>query len=344
MMSAVLTRQTPNVANPFALSGQNNIPRNVLAESDQQREIAEIQAALIIAKRFQRNEREAMDRILRACTRPGLAEGALYSYSRGGSAITGPSIRLAEVAAQCWGNIQFGIRELEQRNGESTMQAYAWDLETNTKQEKKFQVSHLRHTKKGRYTLEDPRDIYELTANQGARRLRACILSIIPGDVIEAAIQQCEQTLKTTADTGPEAIKKMLAAFEKFHVSKAQIEQRIQCRIEAIRPAQMIQLKKIYASLRDGMSEVNDWFEVIKTPVLNEPKPLPDYPVERFAADLEKWKNDSKAGVIHPEQLIAMLSSKYHLTDEQKAQILALDNPPNNPSDSSNTPFETVGE
>ena len=42
---------------------------------------------------------EAMDKILQACTRPSLAEGALYSYSRGGSEITGPSIRLAEVAA-----------------------------------------------------------------------------------------------------------------------------------------------------------------------------------------------------------------------------------------------------
>jgi len=74
-MSAVLTRKTTSVANPFASEAANAPARNVLAESDQQREIAEIQAALIIAKRFQRDEREAMDRILRACTRSSLAEG-----------------------------------------------------------------------------------------------------------------------------------------------------------------------------------------------------------------------------------------------------------------------------
>lgn len=235
---------------------------NALADAGQQREIAEVQAAMVIAKRFPRNEIEAMDRIINACTRKSLAETALYSYARGGSEITGPSIRLAEVAAQAWGNINFGIRELEQRNGESTVEAYAWDVESNTRQVKVFQVKHERHTRSGSKKLEDPRDVYELVANQGARRLRACILGVIPGDVIEAAVKQCEHTMKANADTSPEGLQKLVDAFEPFGVSRTQIEKRIQCRLEAIRPAQVVQLKKVYASLRDGMSEPADWFEV----------------------------------------------------------------------------------
>ena len=82
----------------------------------------------------------------------------MYSYSRGGTEVTGPSIRAAETLAQCWGNIQFGVRELEQRGAESTVEAFAWDIETNTRQVKVFQVPHLRYTKKGSYRLEDPRD------------------------------------------------------------------------------------------------------------------------------------------------------------------------------------------
>ena len=73
--------------------------------------------------------------------------------------------------------------------------AYAWDLETNTRQTKVFSVPHIRSTKKGNTVSEDPRDIYELVANQAARRVRACILGIMPGDVIDSAIAQCEQTL-----------------------------------------------------------------------------------------------------------------------------------------------------
>lgn len=236
-----------------------------MVEVEQQRAISEVQGAIILAKRFPRNQLEALDRITTACQRPSLAEQALYSYARGGSEITGPSIRLAEAIAQNWSNLQFGIREIEQRNGESTVQAYAWDMETNVKQEKTFQVKHERYTKKGRYALEDPRDIYEMTANQGARQLRACILGIIPGDVIDAAVSQCEQTLKAKADTSPEALKKLVEAFAPYKVTKEQIEKRIQRRLDTITPAQLIQLRKIYNSLKDGMSGPLDWFDAALT-------------------------------------------------------------------------------
>lgn len=262
-MNAIATTTDQN--NPFGSQMQVRSAQNATAEAGQQREIAEVQAAMVIAKRFPRNQMEATDKILQACTRTSLAEGALYSYSKGGSDVTGPSIRMAEVLAQCWGNISFGIRELEQRNGESSVEAFAWDIETNTRQVKVFQVGHVRHSKSGVKKLTDPRDIYELVANQGARRLRACILGVIPGDVTEAAVKQCEETLHANADTSPEGIKKLTSAFEKIGISKEQIEVRIQRRIETIRPAQIVQLKKVYASLRDGMSEVGDWFDASAT-------------------------------------------------------------------------------
>ena len=236
-----------------------------LVEVEQQRAISEVQGAIILAKKFPRNQIECLDRIMTACQRPTLAEQALYSYSRGGTEITGPSIRLAEAIAQNWSNLQFGIKELEQRNGESTVEAFAWDVETNVKQVKIFQVKHVRHTKKGSYNLEDPRDIYELTANQGARRLRACILGIIPGDVIDAAVSQCEQTLKAKADTSPEALKKLVEAFGHYKVTKEQIEKRIQRRLDTITPAQLVALRKIYNSLKDGMSGPMDWFDAVLT-------------------------------------------------------------------------------
>lgn len=250
--------------NPFATSPAPRQPdHGALAASDQQRSIAEVQASMMIARANPRDQRRAMDNILNACTRPSLAESALYSYSRGGTDITGPSIRLAEAMAQNWGNMNFGIREISQANGESTVQAYAWDVESNTRREVVFQVPHLRFTRAGSKKLEDPRDIYELVANQGARRLRACILAVIPGDVTEAATKQCEVTLHASADTSPESIKKMCDAFGSMGVNRAQLEARIQRRLESIQPAQVVALKKIFSSLRDGMSGVADWFPVI---------------------------------------------------------------------------------
>lgn len=232
-----------------------------MAQTDQNRAVAEVQAAMMIANMNPRNQRTAMDRILNACTRQSLAESAVYQFARGGANVSGASIRLAEAIAQQWGNIQFGIRELEQRSGESTVQAFAWDVETNTRREVTFHVAHELHTRKGVKKLTDPRDIYEMVANQGARRLRGCILAIIPSDVTEAAVAQCERTLVTTADVTPEAIKRLVEAFEAFGVSKEQIELRIQRRLDAVQPAQVANLRKIYASIRDGMSTADEWFE-----------------------------------------------------------------------------------
>lgn len=248
--------------NPF--QSAKATPSNAVAESSAQREAQEVQAMMVIAKRFPRDQVQAMDRILQACTRPTLAEGALYSYNRGGSDVTGPSIRLAEAIAQNWGNLQFGIRELSQANGESTVEAFAWDIENNTRQVKVFQVPHIRYTRSGSKRLEDPRDVYELVANQGARRLRACILGVIPGDVVESAVRQCETTLTASADTSPDAVKKMVDAFGQYGITREQIEKRIQRRLDTITPALMVQMKKIYASLRDGMSAPGDWFDALQ--------------------------------------------------------------------------------
>jgi hypothetical protein len=257
-MSAV-----PQNNNPFAENAIIARPASVgvLANTDQARAVSEVQAAMAIARMNPRDPVAAMDRILNACSRQSLADAAVYTYSRGGTDISGPSIRLAEAIAQGWQNMSFGIRELEQRNGVSTVQAYAWDMEHNTRREVTFQVPHMRSTKKGSYKVEDARDVYELVANNGARRLRSCILAVIPGDVTEAAVTQCELTMRTKADTSPEAMQKMVTAFEAFGVTKEQIETRIQRRLDAIQPAQVVSLKKIYASLRDAMSSVEDWFQ-----------------------------------------------------------------------------------
>lgn len=302
--------------------GAHQQASNSVAHSDSQRAIAEVQAAMMIARMNPRNEKAAIDRILNSCSRPSLAECAVYQYSKGGTDISGPSIRLAEAMAQQWGNFQFGIRELDQRNGESTVQAFAWDVETNTKREITFQVPHIRYTKSsGNKPITDPREIYEMVANQGSRRLRACILAIIPGDVAELATRQCEQTLKASADTSPEAMQKMIDAFSQFGVTKSAIEARIQRRIDSITAAQVVGLKKIYASLRDGMSVATDWFEITVEPERTELKGMDE---KEFKDGFAKWEKLITSGKKSADDIVAMVSSKAVLSEEQIAAIKSI--------------------
>ena len=242
------------------------------------REVATIQGQIVMARRFPRNEEGSRERILRSCERPGLAFVAIYKYAKGNTNIEGASIRLAEEIARAWGNIDFGIHELEQLDGESVVEAYAWDLETNTRQTKRFTVPHTRYTKSGSYKLTDPREIYETVANSGARRLRACILGIIPSDIVDEATEACKATQQKHTQVDSKNVSAMVNAYKAVGVTVPMIEARIQRSISAIDAYYLSELRNIYSSIIDGMGGPEDYFDMtitaeVKAKALGDSKP-----------------------------------------------------------------------
>lgn len=316
------------VSSPF---GRPNTMATETAGTKQNmhREMAETQSKYMMAQHFPRNVVANMDKILNAFTRPSLAEKAQYQFARGGTDICGPSIRAAEAIAQQWGNLEFGFRELSRGISPdgvpfSDVESFCTDLENRTRRPIQFLVRHWRDTKKGGYKLTDERDIYELMANQAQRRTRACILALIPSDVVDAAMDQAAVTLRTTADTSPEAMQKMIAAFEVFGVSKEMIEKRIQRRLDTIQPAQVVSLRRIYTSLNDDMSRPADWFEVEdtpKAPANDKPKELPVCAEEKFKEKTPEWRKLIIEKKKTPAQLISMIQTKEVLTEDQKTII-----------------------
>jgi len=254
-------------SNPFAQGASALAVRDTsAAKQAQSREMAEMQTKFLMAQHFPRDERRAMDGVLNAFSRPGLAEVAQYEYAKGGSKISGLSVHALQAIAQQWGNIEFGWSEVSRGVGTdgvafSEIRALAVDLQSRTMRPLQFIVRHWRDTKQGGYKLKDEREVYELCANMAQRRVRSCLEAVIPRDVQDAAEQQANVTLTTKADTSPEAMHKMLDAFAHFGVTKEQIEKRIQRRLDAITPAQVVGLKRIYASLRDEISTAAEWFE-----------------------------------------------------------------------------------
>lgn len=249
--------------NPFAVGRPRHVNEGAVA-IEASRAVAEAQGKLVIAKNFPRNEVEAYAKAMQACQRKSLAEKATYSYPRSGSTISGPSIRLAEELARCWGNIDFGIKELSQKEGESEMQAYCWDMETNTISSQTFVVAHVRDTKNnGQQKLTTQRDIYENNANMAGRRLRARILAVLPPDLVEAAVAECKKTLAGSNDIPiTDRIKKMAVAFEKFGIKPAVIEKRLGRKLDTMTADDISEYIGIYNSLKDGNTTVSDWFDV----------------------------------------------------------------------------------
>ncbi|MBP1999724.1 hypothetical protein J2Z69_000743 [Paenibacillus shirakamiensis] len=243
--------------------------RSVAAEMVATRQSEQVKAALFSAKQFPRDQQASFNRIMQACQRKKLAEEAAYEFPKGGSKVTGPSIRLAEVLAQNWGNMEYGVVELDQVNGVSKMEAYAWDIETNTRRSMIFNVTHERKAKGRINKLDDPRDIYELTANMGARRVRACILGVIPGDIVDAALDRCRQTLKD-GYTEPltDRLRKALLKFqEKYGVSKEMIEEYVGCGQDAFTENDFLKIAGVWRSLSDNMAKREDYFNITKVHV-----------------------------------------------------------------------------
>lgn len=250
-----------NVVNNKQQLPQDNINQGSVA-IESNRAIAEAQGKLAIAKRFPRDYTTSYAQAIQSCQRKGLAEKAFYSYPRGKETVNGVTIRFAEELARCYGNLDYGIKELSTSDGKTEMQAYCWDLETNTISTQNFTNQHKREAYGKQLDLTSQRDIYELNANMGARRLRSRILAILPPDLVEDCISECRKTLAGD-NTMPmvDKIKNMVVGFQKLGVSKEQLEIRLGHKVETITPEELTNYVGIYNGIKNKETKIAEWFE-----------------------------------------------------------------------------------
>ena len=238
--------------------------------TEETKEIAEIQAKMIIARNFPRDINYCMELIAGECRNKELAEMAIYEFPRGDSVVRGASIRLVECVARCWGNIVSGIKELGTSGNTSTVKAYCWDLQSNYDDEKIFDVEYIRNTKKGSYPVTDSRDRYEMMANMGARRKRACMQAVIPQFIIENAMSECEETLKASIGDGniEETKAKMLTAFVKEceWVTAEHLAAVCGKDFDKLGSKDIVKLRNLYNAIKDGFVKPEKAFGREETP------------------------------------------------------------------------------
>ena len=197
---------------------------------EQSRAVAEVEAAIVVAMRYPRSVPAAVEAMREACRQSRLAEKAFFRFPRGGQTVSGPSIHLARELARVWGNFQYGTAEMvrDDNRGQSEMLAFAWDVQTNTRNSSTFIVPHMRDKKGGPELLTDMRDIYENNANNGARRVREAIYASLPTWFVEEAKDLCAQTL---SDGGgkplAQRVADAIATFGRIGISQAQMEAKL---------------------------------------------------------------------------------------------------------------------
>jgi hypothetical protein len=140
---------------------------------------------------------------------------------------------------------------------------YAVDLESNVWSRRKFIVPHRRDTSEGGKDLKTDRDIYEMVANQGSRRVRACMEAVIPGHVVDAAFAECEKTIAAKDAQEPLArrIEGLVHAFEKNHkVTAAQIAGWLKRPVKEMLENEFQQLRSIYFGIQSNVTRIEEHF------------------------------------------------------------------------------------
>jgi hypothetical protein len=173
---------------------------------------AEIDQQVATARRFPRDAIKAKADSMAIATRnQETATACFYLLKRGSKRIIGPSIRLAEILCQNWGNLRCDTRIEEIGRTRLTAASAVWDLERNVLVIMRSQRG-ITYSHGGRYN----EDMITTTANAAASiAFRNAVFKLIPPDIIDAIFQKCQDvsagSAKSLADNRVQMVKAFVA-------------------------------------------------------------------------------------------------------------------------------------
>lgn len=217
---------------------------------EQERAVAETQGKIAVAQKFRRNMSELTVEFLDACKSADFAAKAFYAVPNRGS---GESIRFAEEAARCYGNFEFGHRELSRSEGKSEIEVYAWDVQRNNFSRRQLTVLHIVDTKNGPKHLRDQTDIDNLIANKASKQVRGRILALLPKALVAAGVAECKKTLAGGNEKPvSQRIVDMSVAFSKVGVTAAMLEKHLSHALDQTTVDELADLIGIYNAIKEG--------------------------------------------------------------------------------------------
>lgn len=225
---------------------------------EQERAIAEARGQIQLAKMFPRSLANAQAQLLEACKSPDFAAQAFYSVPNRGS---GPSIRFAEEVARCYGNFEYGHRELSRSDGKSEIEVFAWDKENNNFSKRQITVMHVRDTKNGSYPLRDQADVDNRIANVASKQMRGRILALLPKSLVALGEAECRKTLAgNNQESLQSRVAKMVAAFSGYGVTPDNLTAYIGHSVDNCTADDLTDLVGVFNALREG-ARISDYFE-----------------------------------------------------------------------------------
>jgi hypothetical protein len=221
---------------------------------------AEIDQQIATARAFPRSIKRATEMILSLVTlNEETSEECIYALPRGGKPITGPSIRMAEIIQQCWGNNRTGARVVHVDRTEKYVEAEGvyHDLETNS-----ATLARVRRriSDKNGKILSD--DMIIVTGNAVCSiAKRNAILGGVPKPVWRQAEDAARKIVSGSIETLTVTRDKSMSAFSRFGVKPEQIFVALGVQgLDDIGLDAIPILRGMFAALKNGEATVEEMF------------------------------------------------------------------------------------
>lgn len=273
MESTIVPAGNGTRPNPNALTR----PGETAASASAAQAKANVEARFTMALHQPRDIDVVRERLLADCKRPRFAEVAQWKRPVGGKTISGPSIRLAEACIRALGNIDAQTPTVYDDDDKRIVRVSVTDLEANATYSQDITVGKTveRRDGSGREVVgtrenSQKQMVYivratddEIMVKQAAlvsKAIRTCALRLVPGDLLEEALETAAATQARHDKEDPEAARKrLLDSLAAIGVSAAMLVKYLGHDTKIMSDAERADLRAIYAAIRDGEARWADF-------------------------------------------------------------------------------------
>ena len=237
-------------------------------------EKAAVDVQVSTAKAYPRNILRVKNNVVALSTMDKkTAESCSYALPRGGKPITGPSVHLARILAQQYGNMRAEAKVVEITDKQVVSRGTAWDLESN------YAVAfEVRRSIMDKYGKRYSEDMITVTGNAAnAIAYRNAVLAVIPKGITDAAYNAAQDLI--TGDLSDEVKlvarrKKALDFYrDEYGIKESEVLKMLgKQSVSQIKADQIKILISTEQALKDGDTTVDELMKNIRTTSVDEKK------------------------------------------------------------------------
>lgn len=245
---------------------------------------AQVEALFVYAERHPRDEERARQRLLAACRRPRFADVALYRKPVGKKPVQGkngktewvqsfaegPSIRFVEATLLVLRNYDCEVVEIYNDARRCLIRVRVTDLEANStyRQDLAIEKAVERSNSKDREVISSRTNSYgrtaylvvatedELLMKKAAavsKAIRTLGIRLIPGDLIDEAVEAVKKTREGEIQRDPSTHRKRVAdEFYQLGVPVDELQRFLGHKVSETSPAELVELRAVWMAIKDG--------------------------------------------------------------------------------------------